>query len=98
MGVRLVLEREEHVLGETMLLRRLAALHGLPINFVCWSHTLALFSEDPLVITVIESPDEELIVAHRDAFMALCHHLGWDDVFPAPEEAHHEEEDFLLLF
>jgi hypothetical protein len=37
-GVKLLLEGQEHLLGETMLLRRIAQLKGLPLNFICWSH------------------------------------------------------------
>jgi hypothetical protein len=86
MGVRLMLEGQAYVLGETMLLRRLAALHGLPTNFVCWSHFLAFFSKNPPAITLAESPDEGLFSAtHRTAFIALCHHLGWNDVLPSPQ-------------
>jgi hypothetical protein len=35
MGVKLALNREEHVLGETMLQRKLAKLQGLSTDFVC---------------------------------------------------------------
>jgi hypothetical protein len=86
-GVRLMLEGEEHVLGETMLLRRLAQLLGLPSNFVCWSHTILSFSDsDGNPMIVLDRPSLEmslfLFELHKIAFMALCHHLGWDDVLP----------------
>ena len=90
MGVKLVLEGEEYVLGETMLLRKLAALQGLTINFVCWSHQLT-FLPNPLdPESQIESPREldlcpDLFLHHRDAFMALCHHLSWDDILQVEE-------------
>ncbi|MDR3143702.1 MAG: hypothetical protein LBT57_02560 [Puniceicoccales bacterium] len=91
MGVKLILNGKAHVLGETMLLRKLAALHGLSPHFVCWSHQLTFLPnpEDPE--STVEPPRESLLCSHllfqhRDAFMALWRHLGWDDVIAAPAD------------
>ncbi|MDR2420471.1 MAG: hypothetical protein LBD40_04185 [Puniceicoccales bacterium] len=84
MGVRLMLEGKEHVLGETILLRKLAALHQLPTNFVCWSHQLIFLPVPGDPESRIEPPRESdlfphLFFQHREAFMALCHYLGWGE-------------------
>jgi hypothetical protein len=119
MGVKLMLEEEEYVLGETMLLRRLAALHELPTNFVCWSHQMTFLPKKKVQKGRSKSPRKtrksriepprksdlcsDLFSQHREAFMALCHHLGWreeedktvadvaDDLDTSEEEE--EEED-----
>jgi hypothetical protein len=89
MGVKLMLNGVAHVLGETMLLRRLAALHSLPTDFVCWSHTILSFpgsDGDPMIILdePVLNSSRLLFEHHKTAFMALCRHLGWDDVIAAP--------------
>ncbi|MDR2419862.1 MAG: hypothetical protein LBD40_00865 [Puniceicoccales bacterium] len=84
MGVRLMLEGQSYVLGETMLLRKLAALHGLPTNFVCWSHAVLSFpdsDESPMITLDAPSLHTSLLLFdfHKIAFTTLCHHLGWGE-------------------
>jgi hypothetical protein len=85
MGVKLMLEGKEYVLGETMLLRKLAAAqNGLPTNFVCWSHQLTFLPAPANPTGPIESPNpsglcSQLFFNHRAAFAKLCQHLDWGD-------------------
>jgi hypothetical protein len=90
-GVKLSLEGQEYVLGETRLLRAIAQQKGLPPSFIGWSHDFAFFADDP-DLPIIKPRSfafsEQLWNTHHEAFRALFHDLGWDDILPAPSLPH----------
>jgi hypothetical protein len=99
MGAKLMLEGQAHVLGETMLLRKLAIQHGLSPDFVCWCHHVSFpKKEAPEEIEPIQNLlylGSVLFETHRDAFMSLCHYLEGQDYIPliSPGEFYPKEEE-----
>lgn len=78
LGVKLLLGDQEHLLGETMLLRRIAQLKDLPFNFVCWSHCNAYLKGKSLVPKDGRNDFyKDLFILHREAWIALLAHLGF---------------------
>lgn len=102
MGVKLILEGEAYVLGETRLLRKLAMRRSLSPDFVCWSHNVAFPKEEnpeeiePIRLLPLGSA---LFETHHDAFMTLCHYLEGEGKyipFIPPEAFYPQEEEDVI--